>query len=93
VTAPDDRALALRLESLAAAQEGVAFPHELAALAIRRWRSFDRRDKARRPTLDLRVRDLAKGLAQNYPGDLLFVPPGVLERLAGRFGEILSRDE
>lgn len=30
--------------------------------ALRRWRSFDRRNKVKHPTLEHRIEDLAKGL-------------------------------
>lgn len=62
----------------------------LAGVAIRRWRSFDRRHRTSRPTLDLRVRDLVKGLRQGYPDDPVYIEPGSLERLARRFSELLT---
>jgi len=63
---------------------------KLADVAIRRWRSFERRNKTNHPTAGLRVRDLAKGLRQGYPGEILYVPPGDLEHLAAVFAPLLN---
>jgi hypothetical protein len=69
--------------------EAMASP--LADVAIRRWRSFDRRTKPNKRSDELRVQDLAKGLRQGSPIDLLYVEPGQYERLARRFGALLAR--
>ncbi|SNY49186.1 hypothetical protein [Paractinoplanes atraurantiacus] len=83
----DQDGLRDKLQSIAEDEAG--FAPELADLAIRRWRSFGRRHKTRHPSHELRVRDLAKGLKQGYPGELIFLPPGVLERVAEQFAEVL----
>ncbi|MEV4348848.1 hypothetical protein AB0J83_30700 [Actinoplanes sp. NPDC049596] len=93
MTDRDDLRLSHELESIVEAGQEAGYAPELADLAIRRWRSFDRRNRTRNPGHDLRVRDLAKGLKQGYPGDLIFLPPGVLENVAERFAEVLRRNQ
>lgn len=68
-----------------------AFAPQLADLAIRRWRSFARRNRSRHPAAELRYRDLVKGLQQGYPGEIIYVSPGSLEKLAGNFSDVLGR--
>jgi hypothetical protein len=63
----------------------------LADVAIRRWRSFERRSKPNKRTAELQLRDLLQGLRQGSPIDPLFVGPRDFERLTPRFGELLSR--
>ena len=43
---------------------GIHWRHgtELAQIAFRRWNSFERRNKVKRPTMDNQILDLAKGL-------------------------------
>lgn len=41
----------------------------LAASALRRWRSFDRRTRHRHASDDARVEDLAKGLRDKFESD------------------------
>jgi len=81
----------LRDAALACGLGDADFAAKLADVAIRRWRSFERRNKTNHPTADLRVRDLARGLRQGYPGEILFVPPGDLEHLAAVFAPLLAR--
>lgn len=64
---------------------------QLADVAIRRWRSFERRSKPNKRTTQLRIQDLIQGLRQASPVDVLYLEPGDFERLAPRFGELLSR--
>jgi hypothetical protein len=71
---------------------GPGWAAQLADVAIRRWNSFDRRNKAKHPTAELRIRDLVRGLRQGYPGELIYVAPGSLEWLARELSEILARD-
>jgi hypothetical protein len=42
---------------------------EMAAVAIRRWNSFDRRTKIRSPTREDRIQDLTKGLCAAFEPD------------------------
>lgn len=61
---------------------------KLARVALRRWGSFDRRNKVRRPALEHRIEDLAKGLRDAHYTDRQMVGPlmtdyrYVAERLA-----------
>jgi hypothetical protein len=64
---------------------------QLADVAIRRWRSFERRSKPNKRTMELRLQDLLQGLRQASPIDALYLEPGDFERLTPRFGELLSR--
>jgi len=64
---------------------------QLADVAIRRWRSFERRSKPNKRTTELRVQDVMRGLRQASPVDVLYLEPGDFERLAPRFGELLLR--
>jgi hypothetical protein len=68
---------------------GVERAAQLADLALRRWRSFDRRGKPNKRTLEYRIADLRQGLRQWYGDDLIYAAPGEVERLAQRFGEVL----
>ena len=45
------------------------------AIGLRRWRSFERRNKRKRPTLDDRVEDLAEGLRDAFEPDRKMVGP------------------
>ncbi|MFC3382863.1 hypothetical protein [Couchioplanes azureus] len=64
---------------------------QLADVAIRRWRSFERRSKPNKRTNELRLQDLLQGLRQGSPIDVNYLEPGDFERLTPRFGELLSR--
>jgi hypothetical protein len=44
-------------------------------IGLRRWRSFERRNKRKRPTLDDRVEDLAVGLRDAFEPDRKLVGP------------------
>jgi hypothetical protein len=48
---------------------------EMAAVATRRWESFERRAKSRRAGMDERVEDLAKGLRDAYEPDSALAGP------------------
>lgn len=69
------------------AQEG----RRTAEVALRRWRSFGRRSKRRRPTFDNRVEDLAKGLRDSLEPDRTLVGPLMEDyrHLAQVFAEVL----
>ncbi len=55
--------------------------------ALRRWRSFDRRNKVKHPTLEHRIEDLAKGLYG--PDDPLNAPMYRYRDLARAMAEVL----
>src|SRR5688572_24244413 len=57
---------------------GAARRSELAATAVRRWRSFARRHDPKHPSLDNQIEDLARGLRDCLEGD---------RRLVGRLME------
>ena len=44
-------------------------------VAMRRWRSFDRRTKVRRPTVEHRIEDMAKGIRDAIEPDRRMVGP------------------
>jgi len=62
-----------------------------AELALRRWRSFGRRAKRRRPTFEGQVEDLAKGLRDSLERDPGLVGPLMEDyrHLARELAEVL----
>lgn len=48
---------------------------EMAPIAFRRWSSFARRNRAKHPTLEDRILDLAKGLQAHYEPDVPYTHP------------------
>ncbi len=71
-------ALALALARLW--NEGCPLAHstdrsKMIDIGLRRWRSFERRNKRKHPTLDNRVEDLAEGLRDAFEPDLKMVGP------------------
>lgn len=64
---------------------------EMAPVAFRRWTSFARRHpKAKRPTLDDRVLDLAKGLQTHFEPDTPYTPLNEWLHLAGILARVLT---
>lgn len=56
---------------------------EMAVCAIRRWRSYARRHpKAKHPTNEQRVSDLAKGLQAHFEPDIPYTHPAEWRALA-----------
>jgi hypothetical protein len=47
---------------------------EMAPIAVRRWISFNRRNKTKRPTIEDRVLDLARGLQAHFEPDIPYTP-------------------
>ena len=45
-------------------------PNEIGSIAIRRWRSFSRRNRSKSPTRDHRIKDLIKGLQAHFEPDI-----------------------
>lgn len=64
---------------------------EMAAAALRRWASFARRNRSRRPTAEERVLDLARGLRARFEVNPLHMPPAEWVHLAGVLAAILGR--
>jgi hypothetical protein len=54
---------------------GPAAREQLASIAVRRWRSFGRRTRKRRPSDSDRIEDLAKGLRDALEADRSLVGP------------------
>ncbi|MBO0793389.1 MAG: hypothetical protein J2P36_20890, partial [Ktedonobacteraceae bacterium] len=55
-------------------EEGCPLAHpsgrsQMIAIGVRRWRSFERRNTRKHPTLDDRVEDLAVGLRDTFEPD------------------------
>lgn len=65
---------------------------EMAPIAVRRWFSFSRRRKTKRPTNDDRVLDLAKGLQARFEPDALYTHFGEWMHLATVVAAILPND-
>ncbi len=59
---------------------------KLARAALRRWQSFDRRNKIRRPTLEHRIEDLAKGLR-----DIHYSDRHMVGQLMGEYRDVAER--
>lgn len=64
----------------------------LAGVALRRWRSFERRNKGKDGSLDRRTEDLAKGIRDAVEPDRQLVGPLMEDYryLAGRLAEVLA---
>ncbi|MCW3820842.1 hypothetical protein ONA91_41120 [Micromonospora sp. DR5-3] len=64
----------------------------IAKVAFRRWRSFDRRSRVRRPSRADRIRDLAHGLADALEADPRLVGPLMrdYECLAKAFAAVID---
>lgn len=76
----------------AAVEEGwdAALAQRLADVAVRRWRSFERRTRPNKRTPQARLQDLIQGLRQASPVDEIYLEPGDFERLAPRFAGLLA---
>lgn len=77
------------------AESAVGIPwgagREMAPIAVRRWSTFARRNKAKRPTDQQRVLDLAKGLQAHYEPDVLYTPPNEWLHLAGILAGVFQK--
>ena len=66
---------------------------EIARVAIRRWSSFRRRhERSKRVRKEDRIADLAKGLISHFEPDVPYTHPSEWCHLAGKLGEVLSRE-
>ena len=65
--------------------------HDMAAVAMRRWNSFERRARSKRAGTDERIEDLAKGVCDAYESDPALVGPLMEDYrwLAGRIAAAL----
>lgn len=66
---------------------------EMAPIAFRRWSSFARRYKGKRPADEDRVLDLAKGLAEHYEPDFHSTPLSEWLHLARILAAVFRRCE
>ncbi len=64
----------------------------MAMFAVPRWRGFDRRNKVKRPELEHRVEDLAKGLRDRFAMNPRLVGPEMTDYryVAARLADILK---
>jgi len=86
-----ERALAAAID--AESQVGIRWwpGAEMAPVAFRRWSSFARRHpKAKRPTAEDRVLDLAKGLQAHFEPDTPYTPLSEWLHLAGILARVLE---
>ena len=64
-------------------------PTYLVDVAVRRWTSFDRRNKAANQTPENQIQDLLRGFKEVQGDDLIYEEPGWLEHVATCFGAAL----
>lgn len=64
---------------------------EMAPIAYRRWVSFSRRHKSKRPTVDDRVLDLSKGLQAHFEPDIPYTSESAWLHLAKVLAGVLSK--
>ncbi len=64
---------------------------EMAPIAVRRWFSFSRRYKAKQPTYDAQVNDVAKGLQSYFEPNVSYTPFSEWVHLSCKLPEILIR--
>ena len=63
---------------------------EMAPIAVRRWSSFSRRHKTKRPTVEDRTLDLAKGLQAHFEPDPQGTPFSEWLHLARILAQVLQ---
>lgn len=66
---------------------------EMAPIAYRRWSSFSRRHKAKCPSAEDRIRDLAKGLQAHFEPDIPYTPLSEWLHLARILGDVFADAE
>ena len=64
---------------------------EMAPIAYRRWITFSRRNKSKRPTMDERVLDLSKGMQAHFEPDIPYTSVSAWLNLASVLAEILAK--
>lgn len=71
---------------------GIVWWHgaDMAPIALRRWTSFDRRNKTNRPALEDRILDLAKGLQTHFEPGVARTSMSEWLHLAGVMSALLS---
>jgi hypothetical protein len=65
----------------------------MAPIAFRRWSSFARRHKTKRPTLEDRVLDLAKGLQAHFEPDTPYTPLSEWQHLARILADVFAKHD
>jgi hypothetical protein len=63
---------------------------EMAPIVVRRWSSFRRRHRTKRPTVEDRVLDLAKGLQAHFEPDIPHTPLSEWLYLARILAQVLE---
>jgi hypothetical protein len=63
---------------------------EMAPIAVRRWISFNRRNKTKRPSVEDRVLDLAKGLRAHFEPEISYTPLSEWLHLARILAKVLE---
>jgi hypothetical protein len=63
---------------------------EMSPIAFRRWKSFSRRHKTKRPTDEQRATDLAKGLQAHFEPDIPYTPMSEWLHLSRQLAEVLA---
>jgi hypothetical protein len=66
---------------------------EMAPIACRRWITFGRRNKSKRPTMEERVLDLSKGMQSHFEPDIPYSSESAWLHLAGVLAQILAKAE
>lgn len=66
---------------------------EMAPIAFRRWSSFKHRHKAKSPTIENRVIDLAKGLQAHFEPKIPYTPFSEWIDLARTLAKVLAHDD
>jgi hypothetical protein len=64
---------------------------EMAPIAYRRWTTFSRRNKSKRPTMEERVLDLSKGMQAHFEPDIPYTSVSAWLNLASVLAEILAK--
>ncbi len=93
-----DRHLLESLVTVLEQERGADYPErlhtnkEIARVALRRWLSFDRRNKVKQPTMEHRIIDLAKGIGSYIERDWQppMAPASEYRNLAGALAEVLE---
>ena len=70
-----EKALAAAVDAESAVGMRWGWPvSQMAQIAFRRWSSFERRHRTRKPTDEQRIKDLAKGLQAHFEPDVPYTP-------------------
>jgi hypothetical protein len=64
---------------------------EIAPVAYRRFTTFSRRNKSKRPTMEERVLDMSKGMQAHFEADIPYASVSSWLNLASVLAEILAK--